>query len=119
MNSKLFLVFSAAIAAVLSAGCGNDSSSGSKQTNTTSSGNPITAPVDYLGAVGQAQKRAGKVVSTVGIDQAIKMYQTSEGTLPPNLNALVPDYLNSIPPAPNGMKYNYDPKTGVIKVEPK
>lgn len=119
MNSKSLLWFSAVLLAAFAPGCGKGSSSAPNETNTTSSGNPITAPADYLGAVGQAQKRAGKVVSAVGIDQAIKMYQTAEGTLPPNLNALVPDYLNSIPPAPNGMKYNYDPKTGIIKVEPK
>lgn len=107
------------LAGILSFGCGKGDSAASKQTNSTSSGNPLTAPVDYLGAANQAQKRAGKVVSTVGLDQAIKMYQAAEGKLPPSLDALVPDYLHSVPPPPAGMKYNYDPKTGVIKVEAK
>lgn len=108
----LFAVF-------FSSGCGKGDSTTPKQTNTTSSGNPLTAPVDYLGAVNQAHKRAGKVISTAGLDQAIKMYQVTEGKFPASLDALVPDFLHSIPPAPNGMKYNYDPKTGVIKVEAK
>lgn len=107
------------LAGILSSGCGKDDSAAPKQTNAASSGNPLTAPADYLGAVNQAQKRAGKVISTAGLDQAIKMYQATEGKFPASLDALVPDFLHSIPPAPGGMKYNYDPKTGVIKMEAK
>ena len=107
------------LAGILSSGCGKGDSTAPKPTNTASSGNPITAPVDYLGAINQAQKRAGKVISTAGLDQAIKMYQATEGKFPPSLNALVPDYLHSIPAAPNGMNYTYDPATGVIKVDQK
>lgn len=119
MNLVNLTTASLLLAGLLSLGCGKSDPSAAKQTNTASSGNPLTAPVDYLGAVSQAQKRAGKVVSTVGLDQAIKMYQATEGKFPPSLEALVPDFLHSLPPAPNGMKYNYDPKTGVIKVEAK
>ena len=107
------------LAGFLFTGCGKSDSSAPKSTNISSSGNPLTAPVDYLGAVGQAQKRAGKVVSSAGLDQAIKMFYATEGKFPASLSALVPDYLHTIPPAPNGMKYNYDPKSGSIKVEPK
>jgi len=46
------------------------------------------------------------------------MYYAAEGKFPASLSALVPDYLHTIPPAPNGMKYNYDLKSGSIKVEP-
>lgn len=119
MNLMNLTAASCLLAGLLSLGCGKSDSSAAKQTNTASSGNPLTAPVDYLGAVNQAQKRAGKVVSTVGLDQAIKMYQAAEGKFPPSLEALVPDFLHSLPPAPNGMKYHYDPRTGAIKVEAK
>ena len=118
MNFVNFATTSLLLAGFLFAGCGKSDSSAPKSTNTTSSGNPLTAPVDYLGAVNQAHKRAGKVVSSAGLDQAIKMFYATEGKFPATLNVLVPDYLHSIPPAPNGMKYNYDPKSGSIKVEP-
>ena len=107
------------LAGLLISGCGKDAPPSSGSTNTSSSGNPLTAPVDYLGAVSKAKKTADKTVATVGIDQAIKMYSAEMGTMPKNLNELVPSYLPSIPPAPAGMKYDYDPKTGVVKVVPK
>ena len=119
MNFVNFTTTSLLLAGFLFTGCGKSDSSTPKPTNASSGGNPLTAPVDYLGAVGQAQKRAEKTISTAGLDQAVKMFYASEGKFPESLNALVPNYLHSLPPAPNGMKYNYDPKSGSIKVEPK
>jgi hypothetical protein len=113
---KLFLC--TALSALFVAGCGDNQTTAPKTTNTASSGNPLTAPVDYLGTVAQGQKRAVKVVSTVGLEQAIQMFQAQEGKQPASLNALVPDFIKSIPPAPAGMKYDYDPKTGSVKVVP-
>jgi len=107
------------LAGLLLSGCGKDAPPSSGSTNTSSSGNPLTAPVDYLGAVSKAKKTTDKTVATVGIDQAIKMYSAEMGSMPKDLNALVPSYLPSIPPAPTGMKYDYDPKTGIVKVVPK
>ncbi len=107
------------LAGLLSAGCGKEGAPSSKPTNASSSGNPLTAPVDYLGAVARAQQTARKLVSTVGLEQAIKMFQGQEGRSPKDLNELVPDYLPSIPPTPVGMKYSYDPKTGTVQVVPK
>ena len=44
-------------------GCGDSSSGSGQGTNSTaSSGNPITAPVDYLGAVGNAKQHAVKTI---------------------------------------------------------
>jgi len=114
------VVFSLLVmAGLLCAGCGKQAASSAQPTNTSSSGNPLTAPVDYLGAVARAQQTARKVVSTVGLDQAVKMFYGQEGRYPKDLNELVPDYLPNIPPAPTGMQYSYDPKTGVLKVVPK
>jgi len=107
------------LAGLLISGCGKDATPASEPTNTSSSGNPLSAPVDYLGAVAKAKKNTDKTVATVGIDQAIKMFSAEMGTMPKNLNELVPSYLPSIPPAPAGMKYDYDPKTGIVKVVPK
>jgi len=99
-------------------GCG-PKDSGSPPTTNASSGNPLTAPVDYLGAAAKAKNLADKTVSTVGINQAIQLYQAQEGQLPKTLNDLVAkQYLPSIPPAPAGMKYDYNPQTGAVKLVP-
>lgn len=90
----------------------------SPATNVQSSGNPLTAPADYLGAAGRAKQSAEKTLSSAGLDQAIKMFSAEEGRLPKSLDELVPAYLRSIPPAPAGMKYSYDSKTGFVKVVP-
>ena len=47
------------------------------------------------------------------------MFYAQEGKFPKDLKELVPDYVGAIPPAPAGMKYDYDPKTGAVKVLPK
>jgi hypothetical protein len=99
-------------------GCGQKDS-GSSTTTNASSGNPVTAPVDYLGAAAKAKKLADKTVSTVSLSQAIQLYQAQEGQLPKTLNDLVAkQYLPSIPPPPAGMKYDYNPQTGALKLVP-
>jgi hypothetical protein len=100
------------------AGCGNKESARPATTN-ASSGNPLTAPVDYLGAIGKAKQSAEKTISGTSFSQAVNMFSAQEGRFPKDLNELVPAYLPSIPPAPTGMKYSYDPKTGMVKVVPK
>ena len=88
-------------------------------TSDTSSGNPLTAPADYVGALGKAQKSAQKTLSTVGIDQALKTFYTDQGRFPTNLNELVSKgTISQVPPPPRGMKYDYDSKAGTIKVVP-
>jgi hypothetical protein len=96
-------------------GCGDSGSSSSSQTNTSSS--PITAPVDYLGAVGKAQQLAVKTIDTTSINQAIQLFQTEHGRYPQNLNELVKEkFLPKIPAAPYGTKIVYDATTGQVKV---
>src|SRR5687768_7036972 len=109
---SLFLV-----AGLLFIGCGKDqSSSSSASTNAASSANPLTAPVDYLGAAAKARQSAEKTLSPLGLEQAIQMFHAQEGRFPKNLQELVPVYLASIPPAPAGARYDYDSKTGFLKV---
>jgi hypothetical protein len=84
-----------------------------------SSGNPLTAPVDYLGAVAQAKKTAEKTVDTAALNQAIQLFYAQEGRYPKNLNELIgPDYLSKLPQPPPGMKFDYNPTTGQLKVVP-
>ena len=110
------------VACLLFAGCGNkETTAGSKQTNPPSSvGNPLTAPVDYLGTVLKAQQSAVKTIDTVAIDQAVKVFYTEEGRFPKELNELVTHGdLPRLPNVPYGMKFDYDPKNGRVKVVPK
>lgn len=105
------------MAGCLVAGCGKQDTS---KPGNSSSGNPVTAPVDYLGAVGKAKQAADKSAASSSLNQAIKLFHAQEGRFPKTLNELIqPDYLNAIPPPPTGMKYDYDPTNGVVKVVPK
>ena len=105
-------------AGFLSAGCKKDESASAGKTNASSSGSPLTAPVDYVGTVVRAKGSATKTIMGAGFDQAIALFYTETGRFPKDLKELTPQYLPSIPPPPAGMKYDYDPKTGVAKVVP-
>lgn len=97
-------------------GCGEaDRSGATAETNSASS--PLTAPVDYLGAVGKAQQTAVKTVDTASINQAIQLFQVEHDRFPKNLDELVQEKLMpKLPEAPAGMKFAYDPQTGTVKV---
>lgn len=111
-----FLAVLVLAAAFLLAGCGdNKSSTSSSATNDSS--NPLTAPVDYLGAVGKAQQNAVKTVDVASINQAIQMFQVEHGRYPSDLNELVKEkFLPQIPAAPYGMKIVYDATSGQVRV---
>lgn len=102
------------------AGCGKrDSAPTPPATNQPASGNPITAPVDYLGAIGQAQKQAAKVVDLAQVQQAIQQFRAAEDRYPKELGELVKEgYLAKIPSLPAGMNYQYNPATGQIRAVP-
>ena len=115
MTKSFALLFAAACFSL--AGCGEKKSD--SLTTNTSSGNPLTAPADYVGALGKAQKSAQKTIGALGMDQALKTFYAEEGRYPTNLNELVSKgTISSIPNPPVGMKYDYDPKTATIKVVP-
>lgn len=107
------------VAATLLAGCGDGGSHASQQTN-SSTGSPLTAPVDYLGAVGNAKQKAVKTVDITSLTQAVQLFQVSEGRLPKDLNELVTTkYIARIPDAPYGQKIVYNATTGQVTVVPK
>jgi hypothetical protein len=82
-----------------------------------SSGSPITAPVDYLGSLGRGKESAIKTVDVAQLTQAIQMFNVDEGRFPTNLNELVEKQLiPKIPDAPYGLKLDYDPTTGEVRV---
>jgi hypothetical protein len=95
-------------------GCSKKDSSSSTQGN--SSGNPITAPVDYLGAVNKAQKTANKTIDLASLKQAIQLFQAQEDRYPTNLQELVSGhFIAAVPVAPNGSRLAYDPASGEVK----
>ncbi|MEW6159175.1 MAG: hypothetical protein AB1813_17250 [Verrucomicrobiota bacterium] len=82
-----------------------------------SSGNPVTAPVDYLGAVNQGKKRAEKTIDTVSLQQAIQVFQVEEDRYPKDLNELVTKgYLPRLPTPPYGMRFTYNASNGQVAV---
>ena len=105
------------LAGLFFCGCEPKKSSSTSATNAQrSSGNPVTAPVDYLGAAANAKKSAEKVVANVGVNQAIKQFYAVEGRFPKDLNELVAkQYLPNLPSPPTGMKFQYNPSTGELK----
>jgi hypothetical protein len=105
-------------AGLLLTGCKQEEPAAAGKTNTASGGSALTAPVDYVGAVVKAKQTAGKTLLGAGIDQAIQLYYTETGKFPARLQDLTPQYLPSLPSPPAGMKYDYDPKTGAVKVVP-
>ena len=109
------ILFLSLFTSVLLVGCGDGSSKSNSGTNASSS--VITAPVDYLGAVGQAQQKAVKTIDTAALNQAVQLFQVQEGRLPKDLNELVEQkYIGAIPKAPHGQKIVYDASTGTVKV---
>jgi hypothetical protein len=96
--------------------CG-DNSAKSGGTNATTSGSPLTAPVDYLAAAGKAQQSAVKMVDTTSVNKAIEMFSVDKGRYPKDLNELVQEkYISKIPEAPYGMKLSYDATAGKVTV---
>jgi len=84
-----------------------------------SSGNPVTAPVDYLGAVAKAKKTADAKLETASLNKAVQLFYAQEGRFPKDLDELKrPEYLPQLPQPPPGMKFDYNRTTGEVKVVP-
>ena len=117
---KTFLIPLVAATALL-AGCGDDSKKTAQATNAPvryDTGNPLTAPADYLGAVSQAKKYSEKQIDLAYVNEAIQQFNAAEGHYPKDLQEMIPNYLGKMPVAPFGYKINYDAASGTIKVVP-
>src|SRR5262245_4675226 len=102
---------------LLFSACKKEQSSSPPTNAPVSGGNPLTAPADYLGAVVNAKKSAEKTVDSAPLNQAIQLFYAQEGRYPKDLNELVgPDYLSKPPQPPPGMKFDYNPTTGQLKI---
>jgi hypothetical protein len=114
---KCLLVSVAALGLVL-AGCSKQETT-SVQDDEAATGNPITAPVDYLGAVGKAKNFSERTVDAVAIKQAVQLFYAQEDRFPKDLDELVAKrYLPALPPPPAGMRFVYNPGNGEFKIVP-
>ena len=108
------------VLSLLLPGCGSKKEASKEEMLTNnSSGNPITAPVDYLGAVNQARKSAVNTIDKAGLAKHIEMFNAQEDRFPRNLNELVEKrYIPAVPAPPQGMRFDYNPQTGELKIVP-
>lgn len=110
----------AAAAAIFLAGCGDDNSKKTAQATNApvkyDTGNPLTAPADYVGAVVQAQRFANKTIDVSYVNQAIQQFNAMEGRYPKTLAELVPNYVGKLPVPPYGTKLVYDTNSWTVKV---
>ena len=93
-------------------GCGDSSKPGTAA-NTAS--NVVTAPLTYVGAVGQAKKYAENQIDVSYINEDIQMFNASEGHYPKDLQEMIPTYLGKMPTVPPGYKLDYDTNTHTVK----
>ena len=119
MKTSLLLLF--VVAAIVLAGCGSKhSGTSTASTNSTAGftngGSVLTAPVDYLGAVVQAQKNMTKTIDVSYLKEAIQQFSVQEGRYPKNLEELVPNYVAKLPTPPYGYRLDYDAGSGNVKV---
>ena len=75
---------------LLSISCGNQPT---PDINENSSGNPATAPVDYLGAVNKGRKKAVTDTALNQVNGAINQYKASNSRPPRYLNELISEGL--------------------------
>lgn len=117
------------VLSVLWAGCGDSGSKSAKKEASPAAqepaaprqgaGNPLTAPVDYLGAVGAAQRQAATTVDLTSLRQAVQAFQAGEERLPKNLQELVTEgYIPRLPSPPRGMQWAYQPGSGQVRAVP-
>ena len=84
-----------------------------------SSGNPLSAPVDYLGTLAKGKQSSEKTIELVSLNSAIQQFYAAEGRFPKDLNELVTEkYLPRIPAPPYGLKYDYNAGEGKLKIIP-
>jgi hypothetical protein len=98
--------------------CGKQAEPKKSETNApAAAGNPLTAPVDYLGAMGRAKQLAVKTVDLNAINQAIQLFYAEESRFPKDLSELISSkYLSKLPPPPYGMQYVYNSQMGKISL---
>lgn len=116
---KAHLLLMAALAVALSA-CNNDPKPKAepKPEPQKLGENPVAAPLDYIAAIGKARKATLGRLDQAKLIDAIQKFEASEGRAPKDLSELVPNFITSIPPAPPGMKLEYQPADASFMLVP-
>ncbi len=105
------------LATLLLVGCGKKDQAKKAGDDTALSGNPAMAPLDYLSAQGKAKKFAEKTITGVELTSAIQKFNAMEERFPRDLNELVQQhYLQAPPAAPRGMRWDYNPQNGAVRM---
>lgn len=81
--------------------------------------NPIAAPLDYIAAIGKAQRASIGRLDQAKLIDAIQKFEAGESRPPKDLEELVTmKYIAAIPPAPKGMKLEYAAADGSFMYVP-
>ena len=90
-------------------GCG-DSSEPAKG---NASGNPLTAPVDYLGAVNQGKNKVLGTAAVTQVNSALRQFEAAESRRARTLQEVITaGYPTALPALPRGMRWQYNAQTG-------
>lgn len=110
------IVLLSAAALFFVAGCGQSGSSSQPSTNAADNATKADN-VPYIGAMAKAERNASATSDMATLKPAIDQFQVDKGRYPKDLNELVTEkYISKVPEAPYGMKIDYDPTTGAVKV---
>jgi len=111
------IVLLSAVALFFVVGCGQSGSPSQSSTNTAAENATKADNVPYIGAMAKAERSAGATSDMATLKPAIDQFQVDKGRYPKDLNELVTEkYISKVPEAPYGMKIDYDPATGAVKV---
>lgn len=114
---KPLLIPALALALALTA-CSPDPKPEPKKEPSKLGENPVAAPLDYIAAVGKAQKASIGQLEKARLIDAIQKFEASESRPPKDLNELVPGFIPAIPPAPKGMRLEYNAGDGSFMFVP-
>lgn len=109
-----------ALAVLLAACNGSDSKPAETKKEPSKLGeNPVAAPLDYIAAIGKAQKaNLGRLDQAKLID-ALQKFEAGESRPPKDLEELVTmKYIAAIPDAPKGMRLEYKAEDGSFMYVP-
>ena len=113
MNRWISIVL---VGAALASSCGKKQAPKPAEDPLANSGNPLLAPVDYLGAQARGKRVATKTVGFVEIQAAIQQFHAMEDRYPKDFNELVNQgLLVRVPVAPPGVAWSYNPQTGDLQ----
>lgn len=78
----------------------------------------VDAPANYLSANLRAQQQAQATTAVATVNNAIRLFQASEGRNPHSLEELQETgYLPAVPDLPRDASFRYDAQTGEVSIE--